>query len=153
MLVELLQSCLHFWFIEIILTISKLAEYCMSHNDDGVLQILNFKMQMQLRLFHYLATWWSLVHHYIVSCPHNDHNRHTIAWLWGQRWKFAPVRQSVADNFGGRPGNFCWFFFNFMFMIWDWRHGLTIFDWVTNTVRRQIMKSVFLMEILRCFSA
>ena len=27
-----------------------------------------------------------------------------------------------ADNFGGRSETFCWFFFNFMFMIWDSRH-------------------------------
>ena len=25
-------------------------------------------------------------------------------------------------NFGGGPGTFCWFFFNFMLMIWDSRH-------------------------------
>ena len=37
--------------------------------------------------------------------------------LW-QCWKFTQVRQSKADSFGGGPGNFYWFFFNFMFMIW-----------------------------------
>ena len=30
--------------------------------------------------------------------------------------------RSEDDNFGGRPETFCWFFFNFMFMIWDSRH-------------------------------
>ena len=39
-----------------------------------------------------------------------------------QCWKFQQVRRSEADNFGGGPGIFCWFFFNFMFMIWDSRH-------------------------------
>ena len=39
-----------------------------------------------------------------------------------QCWKFPQVRRSEADNFGGGPGNFCWFFFNFMFMIWDSRY-------------------------------
>ena len=29
---------------------------------------------------------------------------------------------SKADSFEGGPGTFCWFFFNFMFMIWDSRH-------------------------------
>ena len=39
-----------------------------------------------------------------------------------QCWKFPQVRQSEADNFGGGPETFCWFFFNVMFMIWDSRH-------------------------------
>ena len=39
-----------------------------------------------------------------------------------QCWKFPQVRRSEADNFGGGPGTFCWFLFNFMFMIWDSRH-------------------------------
>ena len=39
-----------------------------------------------------------------------------------QCWKFAPVRQSKADNFGGGPGTFCWIFFNSMFVIWDSRY-------------------------------
>ena len=39
-----------------------------------------------------------------------------------QCWKFPRVRQSKADNFGGGPGTFCWFFFNFMFMICNSRH-------------------------------
>ena len=39
-----------------------------------------------------------------------------------QCWKFPQVRRSEADSFGGGPGTFCWFFFNFMFMIWDSRH-------------------------------
>ena len=38
-----------------------------------------------------------------------------------QCWKFPQVRRSEADNFGGGPGTFCWFFFNFMFMILDSR--------------------------------
>ena len=37
-------------------------------------------------------------------------------------WKFPQARRSEADNFGGGPGTFCWFYFNFMFMIWDSRH-------------------------------
>ena len=48
-----------------------------------------------------------------------------------QCWKFSQDRQSEADNFGGGPGTFCRFFFNFiifMFMIWDSRHeGLQLF--------------------------
>ena len=48
-----------------------------------------------------------------------------------QCWKFPQVRQSEADNFGGGPGTFCWFFFNFMFMIWDsWHEDLQLFDWL-----------------------
>ena len=39
-----------------------------------------------------------------------------------QCWKFPQVHWSEADNFGGGLGTFCWFFFNFMFMIWDSRH-------------------------------
>ena len=39
-----------------------------------------------------------------------------------QCWKFVPVRQSKADNFGGAPETFCWFFFHFMFSAWDSRH-------------------------------
>ena len=33
------------------------------------------------------------------------------------------VHQSEANNSGGGPGNFCWFFFHFMYMISDSRHG------------------------------
>ena len=33
-----------------------------------------------------------------------------------QCWKFPQVRQSEADNFGGGPGSFYWYFFSFMFM-------------------------------------
>ena len=48
--------------------------------------------------------------------------------LYRQCWKFPLVRQSEADNFGGGPGTFCWFFFNFMFMIWDsWHEDLQLF--------------------------
>ena len=36
-----------------------------------------------------------------------------------QCWKFPQVCWSEADNSGGETGSFCWFFFNFMFMIWD----------------------------------
>ena len=39
-----------------------------------------------------------------------------------QCWKLPQVRQSKADNFWMRTENFCWFFFNFMFMIWDSSH-------------------------------
>ena len=39
-----------------------------------------------------------------------------------QCWKFPQVCQSEADNFGGGPGTFCWYFFNFMFMISDSRY-------------------------------
>ena len=39
-----------------------------------------------------------------------------------QCWKFPQVRRSEADNFGGGPGTFCWFFLNFMFMICNPRH-------------------------------
>ena len=38
-----------------------------------------------------------------------------------QCWKFPQFRRSNAGNFRGGPGTFCWFFFNFMFMIWDSR--------------------------------
>ena len=42
---------------------------------------------------------------------------------WGsQCWKFPQVRRSEADNFGGGPEIFCWFFFNFMSIIWDSMH-------------------------------
>ena len=40
--------------------------------------------------------------------------------LLQQCWKYPQVRQSEADNFGGL-GTFCYFFFDFMFMIWDSR--------------------------------
>ena len=39
-----------------------------------------------------------------------------------QCWKFPQVRQPEADSFGGGAATFCWFFFNFMFMIGDSRH-------------------------------
>ena len=39
-----------------------------------------------------------------------------------QCWKFQQVRRSEANNFGGGPGTFCWFFFNFVLMICDSRH-------------------------------
>ena len=48
-----------------------------------------------------------------------------LSWLHqhlSQCWKFPQVRRSEADNFGGGPETFCWFFFKFMFMIWDSRH-------------------------------
>ena len=47
-----------------------------------------------------------------------------LALNWGdtQCWKFPQVRRSEDNNFGGGPGTFCWFFFNFMFMICDSRH-------------------------------
>ena len=52
-----------------------------------------------------------------------------------QCWKFPQIRQSEADNFGGGPGTFCWFFFDFMFLIWDSRHeDLQLFDWVFFTL-------------------
>ena len=62
-------------------------------------------------------------------------NRRSCTVLWiSQCWKFPQVRQSGADNFGGGPGTFCWFFFNFMFMIWESRlEDLQLFDWVSNT--------------------
>ena len=54
-----------------------------------------------------------------------------------QCWKFLPVHQSEAHNFGGRPGTFYSFFFSFMFMIWDSRHeDLQLFDRVLNTDNR-----------------
>ena len=40
-------------------------------------------------------------------------------WVYEQCWKFPQVSRSEADNFVGGLGTFCWFFFNFMFMIWD----------------------------------
>ena len=42
-------------------------------------------------------------------------------YYW-QCWKFPQVRWPEADNFGGGPGTFSWFFFNFMFVICDSRH-------------------------------
>ena len=48
-----------------------------------------------------------------------------------QCWKFPQARQSEADNFGGGPGTFCWFFFNFMFMIWHSRHEDVQLFWLS----------------------
>ena len=54
-----------------------------------------------------------------------------------QCWKFPQVHRSEADNYGGGPETFCWFFFNFMFMMWHSRHeDLQLFDWVSNTADR-----------------
>ena len=39
-----------------------------------------------------------------------------------QCWKFPTGLPPEADNFGGGLGTFCWFFVNFMFMIWDSKH-------------------------------
>ena len=39
-----------------------------------------------------------------------------------QCWKFPQARRPEADNFRGGPETFCWFFFNFMIIIWDSRH-------------------------------
>ena len=51
-----------------------------------------------------------------------------------QCWKFPQVHQSEADNFEGGQGTFSWFFFNFMFMIWDSSHeDPQLFDWVSTT--------------------
>ena len=51
--------------------------------------------------------------------------RTVVVWsmhFWRQCWKFPQVHHSEVDNFGGGLGTFCWFFFNFMFMIWDSSH-------------------------------
>ena len=48
-----------------------------------------------------------------------------------QRWKFPQVCQSEADNFGGGLGTFCWFFFNFMFMICDSSHEELKLFWLS----------------------
>ena len=51
-----------------------------------------------------------------------------------QCWKFPQSHQSEAYNFGGGPETFCWFFFKFMFIIWDSKHeDRQLFDWVSNT--------------------
>ena len=47
---------------------------------------------------------------------------HAMYCSYSQCWKFPQVRRSEADNFGGGLGTFCWFFFNFMFIICDSRH-------------------------------
>ena len=44
-----------------------------------------------------------------------------LLYMYSQCWKFPQVRRSEAGNFWGGPGTFCWFFFNFMFIIWDSR--------------------------------
>ena len=47
-----------------------------------------------------------------------------------QYGKFAPVSRSEADNFGGGPETFCWYFFNFMLTIWDSRHDDLQLSWL-----------------------
>ena len=48
-----------------------------------------------------------------------------------QCWKFTQVHRSEADNFRGGLGTFCWFFFNFMFKIWDSWHEDLQFFWLS----------------------
>ena len=48
-----------------------------------------------------------------------------------QCWKLSQVRQSEANNFGGGPGTFGWFFFNFVLMIWDSRHDDLQLFWLS----------------------
>ena len=52
---------------------------------------------------------------------------------YSQCWKFPQVLWSEAENFGGGPGTFCWFFFNFMFMICDSRHEDLQLFWFSFT--------------------
>ena len=66
-------------------------------------------------------------------------DRSPVDFIYGQCWKFPQVRWSEAYNFGEGLETFCWFFFNFMFMIWDSRHkDLQLFDGVSNTVRQWV---------------
>ena len=59
---------------------------------------------------------WQLVFWHCLLWPSWKYASHV------QCGKFPQVRRSEADNFGGIPGNFCWFVFNFRFMICDSRH-------------------------------
>ena len=65
-----------------------------------------------------------------------------------QCWKFPQVRQSEADKFGGGLATFCWFFLNFMFMIWNSRlKDLQLFDWVSNTGNQKFYRCLFTGKI------
>ena len=55
-------------------------------------------------------------------CHSNRYRVKIVSECPGQCWKFPQVRRSEADNFGEGLGTFCWFFFNFMFIICDSRH-------------------------------
>ena len=69
-----------------------------------------------------------------------------------QCWKFAPVRQSKADNFGGGPGTFCWIFFNSMFVIWDSRYeDIQLFDWVSNIEHTIIYVNISHISIIQLY--
>ena len=45
-------------------------------------------------------------------CPPQETSQPHPPQHYRQCWKFPQVRRSEADNFGGGPGTFCWFFLN-----------------------------------------
>ena len=64
---------------------------------------------------------------YAVLCiahhlPQQQVQGQNCVWMSWPVLKIPTVRRSEADNFGGGLGTFCWFFFNFMFIICDSRH-------------------------------
>ena len=73
---------------------------------------------------HWLKCWY--LSPTKLSTVHRDYQTNFL-----QCWKFPQVRQFEADNFGGGPATFCWFFFNLMFMIWDSRHGELQLFWLS----------------------
>ena len=110
------------------------------HNIDGLVQERSNSsaLGMELRLScTNPSTWYVIMWHYqfaIYTCYSHIDGLVQDFTNYSQCWKFPHVCQSKADNFGGGPGTFCWFFFNLMFMIWDSSHeGLQLFDWVSNT--------------------
>ena len=51
-----------------------------------------------------------LVYNFSVVDEHNATIEIIITFdSLNQRWKFPQVRQFEADNFGGRPGTFCFY--------------------------------------------
>ena len=74
----------------------------------------------------------------------------TMMLMWhhcNQCWKFPLTCQSEADNFGGGPGTFWWFFFNSMFMIWDsGRQDLQLF-WLS--FKLTVMPTRLIMDSTR----
>ena len=94
-----------------------------SWNPSGKAREVSIKLQ---NLVHFHAPFFT---NHVYLTPHDRPpllKGHHLGWpLYRgstQSWKFPRVCRSEDDNFGGGPGTFCWFFFNFMFVICDSRH-------------------------------
>ena len=85
-------------------------------------------LQIRHNLSGLLLANWNWLHPVVIAFNTLSPVEFYIQWYGEhQCWKFPQVRRSEADNFGGGQGTFCWFFFNFMFMIWFKARGPTTF--------------------------